>query len=30
MNCFKHYDKLSDQLRAEVPLKRIWTLTEQD
>lgn len=26
----KHYDKLSDQLRAEVPLKRIWTLTEQD
>ena len=26
----KHYDKLSDQLRAEIPLKRIWTLTEQD
>ena len=26
----KHYDKLSDQLRAEVPLKRIWTLTDQD
>lgn len=25
----KHYDKLSDQLRAEVPLKRIWTLTDK-
>ena len=26
----RHYDQLSDQLRAEVPLKRIWTLTDQD
>lgn len=26
----KNYDKLSDQLRSEVPLKRIWTLTQQD
>lgn len=26
----ENYDKLSDELRAELPLKQIWTLTEQD
>ena len=23
---FKHYDKFSDELKTELPLKRIWTL----
>jgi len=25
-----NYDKLDDELRAELPLKRIWTVTEQE
>lgn len=27
---FAHYDQLDDDLKAELPLKRIWTVTEQD
>lgn len=26
----ENYEKLSDEFRAELPLKRIWTLTDQD
>lgn len=27
---FKHYDRLDEDLRAELPLKRIWTVAAQD
>ncbi|PKL33364.1 MAG: restriction endonuclease [Spirochaetae bacterium HGW-Spirochaetae-10] len=27
---FAHYDRLDDDLKAELPLKRIWTVTAQD
>lgn len=27
---FAHYDKLDEDLKAELPLKRIWTLAAQD
>ena len=27
---FKNYDKLSDQLQAELPLKRIWALVLEE
>ncbi|MCE9651848.1 MAG: restriction endonuclease [Nitrosarchaeum sp.] len=26
----KHYEKFSDELKAELPLKRIWTIVEED
>jgi restriction system protein len=25
-----HYDKLDDEIKAELPLKRIWTMTAQE
>lgn len=27
---FAHYDRLDDDLKAELPLKRIWTVAVQD
>ncbi len=27
---FTHYDRLDEDLRAELPLKRIWTVAAQD
>jgi restriction system protein len=27
---FAHYDQLDEDLRAELPLKRIWTVAAQD
>ena len=27
---FAHYDHLDDDLKAELPLKRIWTVAAQD
>ena len=27
---FAHYDQLDDELKAELPLKRIWTVATQD
>jgi restriction system protein len=27
---FAHYDRLDDDLKAELPLKRIWTVAAQD
>jgi len=27
---FSHYDQLDEDLRAELPLKRIWTVAAQD
>ncbi|HZL05672.1 MAG TPA: hypothetical protein VFE45_09690 [Coriobacteriia bacterium] len=26
---FRNYDRLSDEVRSELPLKRIWTLVEE-
>jgi restriction system protein len=28
-NIFKYYDKFSDELKAEMPLKRMWILVEE-
>jgi restriction system protein len=27
---FQHYDDLDEDMKAEIPLKRIWTVTAQD
>ncbi len=29
-NLFANYDRLDDELKAELPLKRIWTVAAQD
>lgn len=29
-NIFKHYDKFSDEFKAELPLKRFWLLVEEE
>jgi len=29
-NIFRYYDKFSDELKAEMPLKRIWVLVEEE
>jgi restriction system protein len=27
---FEHYDRLDEEIRAEIPLKRIWTLVPDE